>query len=63
MYRKMKRMETDASVDTEQIKEQIKRELEVDMEMQNMQMQNCLLKRGVVTNVQLRKPFTRHTKE
>jgi hypothetical protein len=37
MYRKRKRTKTDASVDTEKIKEQIKQELVA--EMQNMQMQ------------------------
>jgi translation elongation factor EF-1beta len=38
MYRKRKRMETDTSVDTEKIKEQIKQELVAEMRMQNMQM-------------------------
>jgi hypothetical protein len=39
MYRKRKRTMTDASVDTEKIKEQIKQELVAEMRMQNMQMQ------------------------
>jgi hypothetical protein len=39
MYRKRKRMKTDASVDTEKIKEQIKQELVAEMRMKNMQMQ------------------------
>jgi DNA-directed RNA polymerase subunit N (RpoN/RPB10) len=39
MYRKRKMTKTDASVDTERIKEQIKQELLVEMQMQNMQMQ------------------------
>jgi hypothetical protein len=39
MYRKRKRMKTDTSVDTEKIKEQIKKELVAEMRMQNMQMQ------------------------
>jgi hypothetical protein len=39
MYRKRKRTKTDASVDTEKIKEQIKQELVAEMRMQNMQMQ------------------------
>jgi hypothetical protein len=38
MYRKRKRMETDTSVDTKNIKEQIKQELVAEMRMQNMQM-------------------------
>jgi hypothetical protein len=38
MYRKRKRTKTDASVDTEKIKEQIKQELVAEMQMQNMQM-------------------------
>jgi hypothetical protein len=33
MYRKRKRMKTDASVDTEKIKEQIKQELVAEMRM------------------------------
>jgi hypothetical protein len=36
MYRKRKRTKTDASVDTEKIKEQMKQELVVEMRMQNM---------------------------
>jgi DNA-directed RNA polymerase subunit N (RpoN/RPB10) len=39
MYRRRKRTKTDASVDTEKIKEQIKQELVAEMWMQNMQMQ------------------------
>jgi hypothetical protein len=39
MYRKRKKTKTDASVDTEKIKEQIKQELVAKMQMQNMQMQ------------------------
>jgi hypothetical protein len=39
MYRKRKRTKTNASVDTEKIKEQIKKELVAEMQMQNMQMQ------------------------
>jgi hypothetical protein len=39
MYRKRKRTKTDASVDTEKIKEQIKQELVAELQMQNMQMQ------------------------
>jgi hypothetical protein len=39
MYRKRKRTKTDASVDTEKIKEQIKQELVAEMRMENMQMQ------------------------
>jgi hypothetical protein len=39
MYRKRKRTKTDTSVDTEKIKEQIKQELVVVMQMKNMQMQ------------------------
>jgi hypothetical protein len=39
MYRKRKRTKTDASVDTEKIKEQIKQELVAEMQMQNMHMQ------------------------
>jgi hypothetical protein len=38
MYRKRKRTKTDASVDTEKIKEQIKQELVAQVLMQNMQM-------------------------
>jgi hypothetical protein len=34
MYRKRKRTKTDASVDTEKIKEQIKQELVAEMQMQ-----------------------------
>jgi hypothetical protein len=41
MYRKRKRTKTDASVDMEKIKEQIKQELVAEMRMQNMQMQRC----------------------
>jgi translation elongation factor EF-1beta len=43
MYRK--RMKTDTSVDTENIKEQIKQERVAEIQMQNMQIQNSLLKR------------------
>jgi hypothetical protein len=39
MYRKRKRMKTDASIDTEKMKEQFKQELVAEMHMQNMQMQ------------------------
>jgi DNA-directed RNA polymerase subunit N (RpoN/RPB10) len=39
MYMKKKRTKTDTSVDMENIKEQIKQELVVEMRMQNMQMQ------------------------
>jgi hypothetical protein len=39
MYSKRKRTKTDASIDTEKIKEQIKQELVAEMQMQNMQMQ------------------------
>jgi hypothetical protein len=39
MYWKRKRMKTDASVDTEKIKEQIKQGLVAAMRMQNMQIQ------------------------
>jgi hypothetical protein len=39
MYKKRKRTKIDASVDTEKIKEQIKQELVVEMQMYNMQMQ------------------------
>jgi hypothetical protein len=38
MYKKRKSTKTDASVDTEKIKEQIKKELMAEMQMQNMQM-------------------------
>jgi translation elongation factor EF-1beta len=38
MYMKRKRTKTDASVDMEKIKEQIKQELMAEMQMQNMQM-------------------------
>jgi hypothetical protein len=38
MYTKRKRTKTNASVDTEKIKEQIKQELVAQMQMQNMQM-------------------------
>jgi hypothetical protein len=64
MYRKKKRTKTDTSVDTEKIKEQIKQELVAEMRMQNMQIAEVVLSPdGVVTNVQSRKPFTRHTEE
>jgi hypothetical protein len=36
MYRKRKRTKTDASVDTEKIKEQMKQELVAEMQMLNM---------------------------
>jgi hypothetical protein len=39
MYRKRKRTRTDASVDTEKIKQQIKQELVAEMQMQKLQMQ------------------------
>jgi hypothetical protein len=39
MYRKRKRTKTDALIDTEKIKEQIKQELVAEMRMQNMQIQ------------------------
>jgi DNA-directed RNA polymerase subunit N (RpoN/RPB10) len=39
MYRKRERTKTDASVDMEKIKEQIKQEVVAEMQMQNMQMQ------------------------
>jgi hypothetical protein len=39
MYRMRKRTKTDTSVDTEKIKEQIKKELVAEMQMQKMQMQ------------------------
>jgi DNA-directed RNA polymerase subunit N (RpoN/RPB10) len=39
MYRKTKRTKTDTSVDTEKIKEQVKQELVVEMQMKNMEMQ------------------------
>jgi hypothetical protein len=39
MHRKSKRTKTDASVDMEKIKEQIKQELVAEMQMQNMQVQ------------------------
>jgi hypothetical protein len=45
MYRNRKRTKTDTSVDTEKIKEQIKQELVADMQIQNIEMQNGLLKR------------------
>jgi translation elongation factor EF-1beta len=38
-------MKTDTSVDTENIKEQIKQERVAEIQMQNMQIQNSLLKR------------------
>jgi hypothetical protein len=39
IYMKRKRTKTDASIDTKKIEEQIKQELVVEMQMQNMQMQ------------------------
>jgi hypothetical protein len=39
IFRKRKRTKTDVSVVTEKIKEQIKKELVAEMQMQNMQMQ------------------------
>jgi hypothetical protein len=44
MYRERKRTKTDASVDTEKIKEQIKQEMVAEMQMHNMRCR-C----GVVT--------------
>jgi hypothetical protein len=38
MYRKRKGMNTDASIDTEKIKEQVNQELVAKIQMQNMQM-------------------------
>jgi hypothetical protein len=58
VYRKKKRTKTDTSVDTEKIKEQIKQELVL-----RCGCRTCRCRGGVVTNVQSRKPFTRHTEE
>jgi hypothetical protein len=58
MYRKRKRTKTDASVDTEIIKEQIKQELWL-----RCRCGTCRCRGGVLTNVQSRKPFTCHTEE
>jgi hypothetical protein len=64
MYRKRKRTKTDTLVDMEKIKKQIKQELVAeDADAEHADAEVVLSPDGVVTNVQSRKPFTRHTEE